>query len=68
MFTVAAEMMDVLEIITLPNGDLIRGTGMNYEVVDGVLHFFVSYNLTLLRPTEDTPMETLAVDVGTTEG
>ena len=29
MFTVAAEMMDVLEIITLPNGDLIRGTGMN---------------------------------------
>lgn len=68
MFAVAAEMMEELEVITLPNGDLVRGTGMNYEVVDGVLHFFVSYNLTLIRPTENISMENLAVDVGTTEG
>lgn len=57
-----------LEFITLPNGDLVHGTGMNYEIVDGVLHFYVNYNLTLIKPTENTPMETLAVDVGTKEG
>lgn len=68
MFIVALELMEALEFITLPNGDLVHGTGMNYEVVDGVLHFFVNYNLTLIKPTDNTPMETLAVDVGTTEG
>ena len=68
MLTVALEMMEALEFITLPNGDLVHGTGMNYEIVDGVLHFYVNYNLTLIKPTDNTPMETLAVDVGTTEG
>ena len=44
---------------------MLRGTGMNYEVVNGVLHFFVNYNLTLIKPAEKVPMETLSVDMGT---
>ena len=41
---------------------------MSYEVQDGVLHFFVNYNLTLRRPSEETPMETLDVDVEPKKG
>lgn len=65
MFSVAAELLEALEYITLPDGDMLRGTGMSYEVVDGVLHFFVSYNLTLIKPVEKIPMETLDVEMGT---
>lgn len=63
MFRVAAELLEALEFITLPSGDLLHGTGMNYEVVDGVLHFFVSYNLTMIKPAEEIPMETLSMDM-----
>lgn len=65
MFSIAAELLEALEYITLLDGDVLRGTGMNYEVVDGVLHFFVNYNLTLIKPVEKVPMETLSVDMGT---
>ena len=54
--------------ITLPNGDVLHGTSMSYEVEDGVLHFFVNFNLTLSRPSEETPMETLDVDVEPKKG
>lgn len=69
MFTVAETLMECLTQISLPNGDLLHGTAMNYEVVDGVLHFFVNYNLPLVQvPAEETPMESLDVNVGTKKG
>lgn len=68
MITVAETMMDSLEFITLPGGDLLHGTAMNYEIVDGVLHFFVNYNLTLIKSVAETPMETLDTTVGTKKG
>ena len=68
LFTVAGDLMECLEFITLPNGDVLHGTSMSYEVEDGVLHFFVNFNLTLSRPSEETPMETLDVDVEPKKG
>ena len=65
MFTVAETLMDCLRFITLPNGDLLHGTNMNYEIVDNVLHFMVNFNLTLIRPEDETYMETLETDIGT---
>jgi hypothetical protein len=67
-FRVAATLQDCLEFITLPDGDILHGTGMSYEVEDGVLHFFVSFNLILKKPTDNPPMETLDVDVWLTKG
>lgn len=64
LFRVAGEMMGALEYITLPNGDVIRGTNREFEVVDGVLHFFVTYSTPLIKDTEETPMETLETYVG----
>lgn len=68
MFSVAGKLVEALEFITLPGGDLLHGTKMNYEVVDGVLHFFVNYNLPMIRPRDETYMETLETDVGTVGG
>lgn len=67
MYAMAGELMDALEFITLPGGDLLHGTGMSYEVTDGVLHFFVSYNLPLVKVQEETSMGNLAFGVGIKE-
>jgi hypothetical protein len=48
-----------LEYITLLNDDLLRGTEMSYSINDGVLHFFVSFNMTLIRYVEHDVMEEL---------
>ena len=68
LYEVGWELMDALEYIKLPGGDSLRGTSLNFEVVDGVLHCFVNYNLPLNKPTEEVNMETLDVDVGTEKG
>lgn len=65
MFRVAGNLMECLAFITLPNGDVLHGTAMSYEVVDGVLHFFVNYNLTLCRLSEKPVMGDLGMAVGT---
>lgn len=49
MQDIAWQMWQALEFITLPGGDKLHGTSMNWEVQDGVLHFFVSFNMTLRR-------------------
>ena len=68
MITAAETMIGALDFITLPGGDLLHGTSVNYEVVDNVLHFFVNYNLPVLKSTEQTYMETLETEVGTIGG
>lgn len=68
MFTVAERMMGALDFITLPGGDLLHGTRVNYEIVDNVLHFFVNYNLPMIKTAEETHMKTLETEVGTIGG
>ena len=57
-----------LRYITLPNGDMLRGTSISYEVVEGVLHFFVNYNMIVNIPKELPTMETLEIDQHTKKG
>lgn len=53
-------LFDTLEYVTMLNGDIIRGTNMHTEIVDGVLHFLVNYNLFLIKePAEIDTMESL---------
>ena len=49
-----------LEYITV-DGDLLRGIRMRGEFVDGVLHFFVNYNMIVLKVEELTLMEILEI-------
>lgn len=41
-----------LEYISLVDGSLIRGTDMHYRITDGALHFFVSYDVFILKERE----------------
>src|SRR5690606_31329941 len=55
----AEQLYDALEVVEF-NGQKYRGTGMNHEIVDGVLHFFVDYNFHVRRIVPDMPrMESL---------
>jgi len=47
MNDIADQLFRVLEYVTLANGDLLHGIKMYYEIVDGVLHFFVTFNVSL---------------------
>mgnify|MGYP001199617692 CR=1 FL=1 len=51
---VAEKLYDVLELIEY-DGVLYRGTGMNHEIVDGVLHFFVDYSFRVRREVPEPP-------------
>jgi len=69
MMTVAEKLMVETEIITLTDGDMVRGFDSHFEAVDGVLHFFITYRMTVL--ITDTPaddMETLTITQNTGEG
>ena len=50
----AQRLYDCLEWINVKGdtetGDPVMGSKMRYEIVDGVLHFFVHYNLFVARP------------------
>jgi len=45
---VTERLYDALEYITV-DGNLIRGTNMNGEKVDDVLHFFVNYDMYVIK-------------------
>lgn len=62
MIAVAERMMEALDFITLPNGDLLHGTSVSYEIVDNVLHFFVNFNLPMRKSTDETYMEILEME------
>ena len=59
--SVTERLMTSLETITI-DGDLVRGTKMNSEIVDGVLSFFVNYDMFVYKKeTELSPsMESIS--------
>lgn len=58
---VADQLFDALEAITV-DGDVIRGSNINHEIIDDVLHCFVNYDMFIYKESE-TPdnMESLIV-------
>lgn len=54
----AERLFGCLEEISA-DGDIIRGTDMNFEYTDGILSFFVSYNFFVYKTREPTVMEKL---------
>ncbi|MCM1136759.1 MAG: hypothetical protein NC400_14440 [Clostridium sp.] len=67
MLEAAGKMLDGLRFIRLLNGDLLLGRKMRYEIVEGILHFFVNYDLTVWRPEQRGKMEDLAIKNGIKE-
>lgn len=58
------KLMSEMEYITV-DGSIVRGTKMDAETIDNVLHFFINFNMIVRKdiPKED-PMETLNVNTG----
>ncbi|CAI3675084.1 putative phage protein [Clostridium neonatale] len=53
---VTERLFTALEYITVDNS-LVRGTSMNVEIVDNVLHFFINFNMIVKKET--APIETM---------
>ena len=49
--SVLERLFSALELITV-NGDLCRGTNINAEITDGMLHFFVNYDMFVYKTKE----------------
>ncbi|NGP58154.1 hypothetical protein FLT15_07045 [Paenibacillus thiaminolyticus] len=59
MFMVAEKLLEHLEYIKVGEG-LCRGTKMESEIVDGILHFKVDYDIHVMREKKEEPyMQTL---------
>lgn len=57
---VADKLQDLLEMINTPEQHLLRGTDRNAVVEDDVLHYFVSYNMFVIKPkNQEKHMENL---------
>ena len=54
-FAVAERLLERLEYLTV-NRDLVMGTKMHYEVIDGILHFFVNYDMFVYKIAEIIPI------------
>lgn len=62
MYSVAEKLLIELEYITVLD-NLCRGAKMRYEIVDGVLHFFVNYDLFVKKQIIDGEyMEELTIN------
>lgn len=54
-FDVSERLTSCLEYITV-DGDLTRGTGMNSEMTNGVLSFFVNYDMFVIKEQDKEPI------------
>ncbi|MDN4069262.1 hypothetical protein QYF50_15525 [Paenibacillus vini] len=55
----AEKLYDALRWVGI-DGARYKGTGMNYEIVDGTLHFFVDFNFHVMAAKQSDPkMKTL---------
>lgn len=64
---VTERLYDCLEIIYLDKTIPTRGTQMNAEYSDGVLSFFVNYDMFVYKHEEKEKMETYAVKISEKE-
>lgn len=57
---VAEKMTYGLELIQLEDGNYVRGNNIRYEVQDGVLHFFITFDFFVIRAKDrGTKMQVL---------
>lgn len=68
MREVGNKLFESLERIALADGNTLRGQGMTYQIVDGVLHFMIRYACFLRREADQTAMEDASLVTGLTEG
>ena len=69
MYEVSDELMELLEYITLVNGDVLRASDdMGGEIIDGVLHFNVTYKVIMNDISKEDSMENFDSSIGLQKG
>ncbi|WP_343101372.1 DUF6838 family protein [Romboutsia sp. MSSM.1001216sp_RTP31141st1_G3_RTP31141_220114] len=58
MNNTAEMLVDALEFIVV-NDSKVRGHKISYEIIDGVLHFFIKYNVLVTKVEEGDKMQDL---------
>ena len=61
LMAAAETALAALRMVELENGDLVRGSGLDCRVADGVLHVAVTYGMVLVEDAEAEMMEELMV-------
>lgn len=61
-YAVGDRLLTLLEVLDLSNGRKVRGQGLTYKFVDGVLHFNAAYSHNIQIQDEQTNMEQLTFD------
>lgn len=64
---IAEMLLEELEYIEI-DGDLVRGTNMNFEIIDNVLHFFVDYNYFTIKSNDTEKMNDVELFGGLKRG
>ena len=64
MMDMGDALIECLEYIILLNGRKVRGKELSYEIIDGVLHFYVTYSVILMDNRKDDPMKNYGLKVG----
>lgn len=62
--SVGFNLMDIFTTLYVEGEALCHGKDIKYKVIDGVLHFFVTYSLTVIKPKKSIKMEELDLKAG----
>lgn len=63
MHDAAMRLQYILERITMLNGEMVNGVKAHYEIVDDVLHYFITYKMVVKYSTDPVDnMGNLAID------
>ena len=66
---IAERLMQCLEYITPEEDELpVRGTKPRYEVIEGVLNFYINYDYFVIKTDEQSALETIEIKSGVKEG
>lgn len=68
MLDIAERLWEGLQFITLLNGDMLHGTDVSYEIANGVLHFFISFNFPVISKREQSRMGNMKMKTGLEKG
>lgn len=67
--SMATNLYDALESIIIEGGDLIYGTKMNHTTIEGILHFYVNFDVFVKKVvTSEAQMEVMNLEADVKEG
>jgi len=63
MLDMAERLPECLDNIELSDGSSVRGKGMRYSIINGVLHFNVSFSVILAKMAEADIMDSISYSI-----